>query len=82
MISQDDFIRVVRDELMLPLADSDLENNFDQTVNWRSVHLVRLVVALEEMGVPRVPLGSLFKERTARGVYRLFTASATTRQGK
>lgn len=74
MISKDAFIRIVRDELKLPLANSDLEAEFDQTVNWRSIHVVRLVVALEKKTGQRVPVSRLFKERTTGGIYNLFAA--------
>jgi acyl carrier protein len=72
VITQDDFIRIVRDQLRLPLANADLESDFDQVVSWRSIHLVRLFVALEKHTGRRVPVARLFEERTVRGVYSLF----------
>ena len=76
MISKDDFIRVVRDELKLPLGNADLESDFDQVVHWRSIHVVRLVVALEKKTGRRVPVSSLFRERTTAGIYALFADAA------
>ncbi len=79
MISQADFIRIVRDELRLPLADPDLEHHFDQEVNWRSLHRVRLFKAMEEHAGHKVPIGSLFEEQTVRGIYSVFAGSGDDR---
>lgn len=79
MITQDAFISIVRDQLRLPLANADLEHDFDQEVNWRSIHLVRLFVALEKQTGQRVPVARLFEERTVRGIYDLFAAPEATR---
>lgn len=72
MLTQTDFISIVRDQLRLPLANADLERDFDQVVNWRSIHLVRLFVAVEKRTGLRVPVARLFEERTVRGIYTLF----------
>lgn len=71
MISKDDFIRVIRDELRLPLIESEVDFDFDQVVNWGSVHLVRLVVALERKTGRRISVRRLLDERTPRGMYAL-----------
>lgn len=78
MMTQDDFISIVRDQLRLPLANADLENDFDQEVNWRSIHLVRLFVEVEKKTGQRVPVARLFEERTVRGIYDLFAAPEPT----
>lgn len=69
MITIDDFIRIIRDELGLPLADADLESDLDQVVSWDSMHMLRLVMSLERETGRRVPVGRLLEERSLRGIY-------------
>ncbi|WP_378738212.1 phosphopantetheine-binding protein [Nocardia brasiliensis] len=69
MISKADFIRIVRDELALPLADKDLDEDLDQVVNWSSMLMVRLVVALEQETGQKVQISDLLTERTLQGIY-------------
>jgi acyl carrier protein len=69
MITRQDFIRVVRDELALPLSDADLQTDLDQVVHWQSVQIVRLVVALEKETGRRVPVSRLMEQRTLAGMY-------------
>ena len=76
MISRDEFNRIVREELRLPLADPDLEHAFDQEVNWRSIHRVRLFAAVEQLTGRRASVDRLFAEQTASGIYQVF-ADAT-----
>jgi hypothetical protein len=71
VISKDDFIRIVRD-LRLPMANPDLENDFDQAISWRSLHLVRLFVAMQKATGRRVSVARLFEERTLSGIYGVF----------
>jgi acyl carrier protein len=81
VITQEAFIRVVRDELRLPLADPALETNFDQTVNWRSMQVVRLFVAMERATGQRVPIEKLLAERTVAGVFSLYAGADLEREG-
>jgi acyl carrier protein len=74
MITQTAFIQLVRDELALPLAETDLENDFDKVVAWDSLHLLRLVAAVEKETGKRVPVGKLLAERSLRGIYDLLAA--------
>lgn len=76
MISTADFIRIVRDELDLPLANADLERDFDQVVHWDSLHMVRLVSVLERETGRRLPVGRLLVQRSLRDIYTLITAPA------
>jgi acyl carrier protein len=76
MITKDAFIHIVRDELKLPLSNPDLESEFDQVVNWKSVHLVRLLIKVEARTGRRVPVSRLLRERTTEGIYALFAAAA------
>ena len=69
MITRQDFIRIVRDELALPLSDADLQTDLDQVVNWKSVQIVRLIVALEKETGQRVPVSRLMEQQTLAGMY-------------
>jgi acyl carrier protein len=73
-MTRERFIGIVRDELRLPLADRALETNFDQTVNWRSLQVVRLFAAMRDATGLRVPIERLLAERTIAGIYSLYSA--------
>jgi acyl carrier protein len=73
VISRTDFISLIRDELKLPLANADLESDFDQRLSWRSIHVVRLAVQLEKRTGRKIPIADLFDETTPAGIYDLMT---------
>ncbi len=75
MITETDFIRLVRDELALPLAKQDLESDLDGVVSWDSLHMLRLVAAVERETGKRVLIGSLLTERSLRGIYSKVAAA-------
>jgi acyl carrier protein len=74
VITEASFIQLVRDELALPLADTDLEADFDRVVSWDSLHVLRLVTAVEKETGKRVPVGKVLAERSLRGIYNLLAA--------
>jgi acyl carrier protein len=71
MITKDDFIRIVRDELSLPMNGADLESELDtdRAVSWDSLHMLRLVAAVERETGTRVPVGRLLENRSLRAIY-------------
>lgn len=71
MITKDDFIRIVRDELALPMNGADLETDLDseRAVSWDSLHMLRLVAAVERETGTRVPVGRLLEDRSLRAIY-------------
>jgi acyl carrier protein len=69
VITETDFIRIVRDELALPLAGEDLDSDFDEVVSWTSLHMLRLVTAVERETGRRVPVGRLLEDRSLRAIY-------------
>ncbi|MEV4517233.1 acyl carrier protein [Dactylosporangium sp. NPDC049525] len=75
MITETDFIRIVRDELALPLAKKDLEGDLDGVVSWDSLHMLRLISAVERETGKRVLIGSLLTERSLRGIYSKVAAA-------
>jgi acyl carrier protein len=78
MLTQDQFIGIVRDQLRLPVT-GDLEQDFDQVVHWRSIQLVRLFLAVEELTGCRVSVADLLQQRTARGIYNVFAGEDSTK---
>ncbi len=71
MITKDDFIRIVRDDLALPLNGADLETDLDsdRVVSWDSLHMLRLVTAVEKETGKRVPVGRLLEDKSLRAIY-------------
>ncbi|MFF4650459.1 phosphopantetheine-binding protein [Streptomyces sp. NPDC001380] len=74
MLTETAFLQLVKDELALPLVESDLTDDFDRVVAWDSIHLLRLVAAVEKHTGRRAPLGRLLAERNLRGIYQLLAA--------
>ena len=75
MITETDFIRIVRDELALPLGKADLEHDLDAVVSWDSLHMLRLVAAIERETGKRLLIGRLLTERSLRGIYDVIAAA-------
>lgn len=76
MITEQDFITLIRDELALPLAGVDLDRDLDAVVSWDSLNMLRLVAALEKQTGRRIPVGRLLEQRTLRGIYERVSVAA------
>ncbi|MEU9360166.1 acyl carrier protein [Streptomyces sp. NPDC048301] len=74
-MSKDDFIRLVTDELDLPLSVDDLDADFDHVVSWDSMHMMRLVAAVERETGSRVPVGKLLADRSLAAIYERVAAA-------
>ena len=70
MISRATFLEIVRDQLELPLAESELGTGFDQLVYWESFQILRLTVALERETGHRLPVSRLITEQSLEGIYQ------------
>lgn len=81
-LDRDVFIRVVRDELDLPLADPRLEVAFDQPVTWRSVQRAKLLARLERLTGVRPPLDRFFAAPTTAAVFDLYRDPGTGDAGR
>jgi len=75
MITETDFIRLIRDELALPLTGADLESDLDRVVSWDSMHMLRLAMAVEKETGTRIPVGRLLEERSLRSIYNRVAAA-------
>jgi acyl carrier protein len=70
MMTVDDFIRIVRDELDLPLNGNELDEDLDGVVSWDSLNMLRLVTAVERETGNRIPIGRLLADRSLRAIYQ------------
>ncbi|HEY6423366.1 MAG TPA: acyl carrier protein [Pseudonocardiaceae bacterium] len=68
-MSIDDFLTLVQAEVGLPLGAADLDTDFDDLVAWDSVHLLKLLTALEGSVGARLPVPQLLESRSLRQVH-------------
>ena len=69
--SLDDFVTTVRDELGLPLTDEQIGADFDEVPEWDSLHLLKLVTAVEQATGRPVPVGRVLEARSLKEIYEL-----------
>ncbi|MER5860101.1 acyl carrier protein [Streptomyces sp. NPDC059688] len=69
--SLDDFADTVRDELGLPLTDEQIAADFDEVPEWDSLHLLKLVTAVEQATGRPVPVGRVLEARSLKEIYEL-----------
>lgn len=67
----DDFVRLVRDELGMPLEDHQVSSDLDQLPEWDSLYLLKLVTVLEQATGRSLPVGRLLEARSLGEIYRL-----------
>lgn len=67
MISREEFLELVRDELAVPVPHSGTD---DLAVDLKSLQVLQLVRALERVTGQRLPVGSLMEERSLNGIYQ------------
>lgn len=66
-----DLIGLFRDELGVELTERDLDTDLDALPGWDSVHLLRLVMLLEEGSGRRLSLPDVLEARTVRRLHTL-----------
>jgi acyl carrier protein len=67
----DDFVRLVRDELGMPLEEYQISADLDQLPEWDSLYLLKLVTALEQAAGRSLPVGKLLEARSLGEIYQL-----------
>ncbi|MGW1671259.1 acyl carrier protein [Streptomyces sp. NPDC002324] len=67
----DDFVRLVRDELGMPLEEYQVSADLDQLPEWDSLYLLKLVTALEQAAGRSLPVGRLLEARSLGEIYQL-----------
>ncbi|MEU1045330.1 phosphopantetheine-binding protein [Streptomyces sp. NPDC005897] len=75
-MTKEEFIHLVRDELDLPLGIDDLDADFDRVVSWDSMHMIRLVGAVERQTGTRVAVGKLLADRSLSAIYERISEAA------
>ncbi|MFJ9590928.1 acyl carrier protein [Streptomyces acidicola] len=71
----DDFVRLVRDELGMPLEEHQVSVDLDQLPEWDSLYLLKLVTALEQATGRSLPVGKLLEARSLAEIHRLAAAA-------
>ncbi|MDX3156185.1 acyl carrier protein [Streptomyces scabiei] len=71
----DDFVRLVRDELGMPLEEYQISADLDQLPEWDSLYLLKLVTALEQAAGRSLPVGRLLEARSLGEIYQLAACS-------
>ncbi|MER6333975.1 acyl carrier protein [Streptomyces sp. NPDC001034] len=67
----DDYVRLVTDEIGMPIAPEQVAADFDELPDWDSLHLLKLVTALEPAIGRRVPVGKVLEARSLKEIYEL-----------
>lgn len=69
MSSIDSFLTLVRDDLGLPVDDTDVDRPLDEVVGWDSVHLITLLTLLERSTGRSLSLPAALEATTLRGLH-------------
>lgn len=64
-------LALFRDELGVDVTERDLDTDLDVLPGWDSVHLLRLVMLLEQDTGMRLPLPDVLEARTVRRLHTL-----------
>ncbi|MEV8336339.1 acyl carrier protein [Streptomyces niveus] len=67
----DDYVRLVNDEIGMPLATEQVAADFDELPEWDSLYLLKLVTALEPAIGRKVPVGKVLVARSLKEIYEL-----------
>jgi acyl carrier protein len=68
-MDRDSFVLLLNNELGLTLSTTDLDTQVDQLSQWDSVHLLRLLIVLEERLERRLGVAQLLEIRTLGQLY-------------
>ncbi|AUG78817.1 Acyl carrier protein [Kitasatospora sp. MMS16-BH015] len=74
-ITTEEFVQLVNEDIGLQVEPTELEADFDALPGWDSLHLLKLVTALEKATGRKVPVGRLLEARSLGQIHRLATAS-------
>ncbi|GAA2139616.1 acyl carrier protein [Kitasatospora kazusensis] len=74
-ITTEEFVQLVNDDIGVQVGASELEADFDALPGWDSLHLLKLVTALEKSTGRKVPVGRLLEARSLGEIHRLASAS-------
>lgn len=67
----EDYVRLVNDEIGMPLAPEQVSSDFDELPYWDSLYLLKLITALEGAISRKVPVGKVMEARSLKEIYEL-----------
>jgi acyl carrier protein len=74
VLSLDDFILLVRDEIGLDIEPGQVAVDFDELPDWDSLYLLKLVTALELATGRKVPVGKVLEARSLGAIHDVVVA--------
>ncbi|MEU6093122.1 acyl carrier protein [Streptomyces sp. NPDC047085] len=69
VLSVDDFIALVRDEIGLDIEPEQIAVDFDELPDWDSLYLLKLVTALELATGRKVSVGKVLEARSLKAIH-------------
>jgi acyl carrier protein len=70
-VTTEDFVAIVADESGMTLVVGDLDTDFDQLDGWDSVHMLKLLSALEGAVGGALPVVEVMESRTLGQIHAL-----------
>ncbi|MEU5095332.1 MULTISPECIES: acyl carrier protein [unclassified Streptomyces] len=67
----DDYVRLVDEEIGIPLAAGQVAADFDELPDWDSLYLLKLVTALETAVGRKIAVGKVLEARSLKEIYEL-----------
>ncbi|MFF9273810.1 acyl carrier protein [Streptomyces griseosporeus] len=69
VLSLDDFVSLVRDEIGLEIEPEQVAVDFDELPDWDSLYLLKLVTALELATGRKVAVGKVLEARSLKAIH-------------
>ncbi|GHH88411.1 hypothetical protein GCM10018793_67980 [Streptomyces sulfonofaciens] len=74
MITTDDFVALLREDMGLPVTAEDTGLSLDQVPGWDSVHLLSLLTLLERRTGRSLPLADVLEAGSLKDIHALAVA--------
>ncbi|MGW1915860.1 acyl carrier protein [Streptomyces sp. NPDC002076] len=74
LTTQDDYLLILRDLVGFPVEADELDTPFDRLRGWDSVHLLKLVTAIERETAVRLPVTRVLEARCLAEIFALAVA--------
>jgi acyl carrier protein len=75
VITTDDFVAILRDDMGLPVTADDIGLRLDEVPGWDSVHLLSLLTFLERRTGRGLPLADVLEAGSLREIHTLAVAA-------
>ncbi|MFF3062169.1 acyl carrier protein [Streptomyces sp. NPDC057909] len=73
LTTSDDYVRLLRDLVGFPVSAHELDTPFDLLYGWDSVHLLKLVTAIERESGVRLAVTRVLEAQTLNEIFVLAT---------